>query len=67
MCLPVSLANGNVSYDTSPYAYGYYPALTGASYLCNNGYYLDGPSSSTSTTESVWSGTPTCREGNNKE
>ena len=66
MCLPVSLANGHVSYDQSPREYGHYPVLTRASYLCNSWYYLDGPSSSTCTTESVWSNTATCREGNNK-
>ena len=67
MCLPVSLPNGQVSYDRLLWDDGHYPFNTRTSYQCNDGYYLDGPTSSTCNFESVWSSTPTCREGNNNK
>ena len=66
MCLPVSLPNGQVTYNRLQREDGHYLYNTRASYQCKDGYYLDGPTSSTCTSESVWSSTPTCLEGNNE-
>ena len=63
ICSPVSMGNGDVSYNQSPQNDGNYPVNTRASFKCNALYYLNGPSSSTCTTERVWGDIPTCEKG----
>ena len=41
-CLPLSLSNGSVKYDSTPAHYRY-PQYTTASFTCNKGYIRSGP------------------------
>ena len=63
ICRDLELENGNISYNDSQVTAGYHLS-TMANFICNYGYSLSGPNTSTCQTSENWTQLPTCNQSN---